>query len=214
MNTATMPQNSHPKSTDRPTPAPPGRLIVVSGPSGSGKSTIVRRILDVPDLNLSLSVSATTRPPRAGESHGVEYYFLSKPDFERLIDQNELLEWAHVHDNLYGTPKQFVADRLNNQKNVILEIDVQGGAAVRNVFPNAALLFIAPPSMQELERRLRARSSESEQAVQKRLQGALHEIEHAQDYDHIIVNDDLDRAAAELLNLIRRLINQGDSSNA
>jgi guanylate kinase len=191
-----------------------GRLIVLSGPSGSGKSTLARRLLDHPELNLALSISATTRPPRGYERNGVEYHFVSHSEFIELIGAGELLEWATVHENLYGTPRRAVAEALGAGRNILLEIDVQGGRSVRAAFPSAVLIFLAAPSMDELERRLRFRSSESEEGIERRLEGARAELELAKMYDHIIVNDDLERASTELLNVVRNVLCKGEPAHA
>lgn len=184
----------------------PGRLVVISGPSGSGKSTIARRVLSVPGVRAVLSISATTRQPRAGEVDGVDYYFLDREKFEEIRDRGGFLEWAEVHGNLYGTPADPVRERLASGCCVLLEIDVQGGFQVRERVPGVLLVFVNTPSLEVLAARLRARSSEDEPTVQRRLRNALGELERASCYDVQIVNDDLDRAIGELA---ERLVRHG-----
>ena len=179
-----------------------GGLYVVSGPSGTGKGTLLAGVLAaVPDA--WVSVSATTRAPRPGEQEGVSYYFLDREDFEELIESDGLLEWADVYGNLYGTPRSEVARRVSEGTQVFLEIDVQGGLQVRSHMPEAVLIFIAPPSMDELERRLVGRQTECADDIARRLEAARGEIEAASCYDYIVVNDDLGRATAEVLEIVR-----------
>ena len=170
---------------------------MVSGPSGVGKGTLVSTVRERRD-GLGLTVSATTRPPRTGEVDGRDYYYLSEDEFSRRVEAGEFLEWANVHGHRYGTLVSEV-DRLVAQgKSVILEIDVQGGLNVRKVYPSVVLVFVEPPSMEELERRLRGRGTEDESSIALRLANAAHEMEFAGEYDVRIVNDDLERAAQEL----------------
>ncbi|WP_321973364.1 guanylate kinase [Paratractidigestivibacter sp.] len=176
-------------------------LFVVSGPSGVGKGTLVAELRQrVPSLGLT--VSATTRTPRAGEKEGVSYYFLSEEEFERRVEVGEFLEWANVHGNRYGTLLSEVDRFFGEGRSVVLEIDVQGGLNIRRVRPDTVLVFIEPPSAEELERRLRGRGTEDEQTVRLRLSNAASELEAAADYDVRIVNDDLVRAVGELADLI------------
>jgi guanylate kinase len=181
----------------------PGRLVVVSGASGTGKSTLVRRALARPDVNARLSISATTRAQRPGEADGVDYYFLPRAEFESRRDRGEFLEWAEVHGNLYGTPAAPVADSLAGGQSVVLEIDVQGGFQVRERAPGTVLVFVHAPSMAVLEARLRARNSDDEATIQRRLANARGEIALASRYDYQIVNDDLDAAVAALATLLQ-----------
>ncbi len=174
----------------------PGRLIVLSGPSGSGKSTLVQRLLERPGLRLEVSISATTRPPRAGELSGRHYVFLSAQEFENIRDQ--LLESAEVHGHSYGTPAEPVRKALAQGTCVILVIDVQGGIQVREQVPSALLIFVRAPGLEVLEQRLRARGADDEATIQRRLANARRELELAKCYDVHLVNDDLERSVDEL----------------
>lgn len=174
-----------------------GRLFVISGPSGVGKGTIVSRLLQR-DPNLWKSVSATTRAPREGEEDGVDYFFVERGDFERTAQGGGFLEWAEYSGNLYGTPVASVQKHLDAGEDVILEIEVQGALQVREAAPYAELIFIKPPSMEELERRLRGRGSESEEAIGRRMEAARVELSHEMEYDKAFVNDDIDSAVDEL----------------
>ena len=173
----------------------------MSGPSGVGKGTLVAELRQrVPSLGLT--VSATTRNPREGEKEGVSYYFLSEEEFERRVQDGEFLEWANVHGNRYGTLRSEAERLLDEGRSVVLEIDVQGGLNVRKVRPDTVLVFIEPPSAEELERRLRGRGTEDETTIRLRLSNAAAELAASADYDEHIVNDDLDRAVGELADLI------------
>jgi len=173
------------------------RLFVVSGPSGVGKGTLVARLRERRP-GLGLTVSATTRPPRAGETDGVSYHFLDDAEFARRVENGEFLEWARVHDHRYGTLRSEAERLMARGVSVVLEIDVQGGLNVRTVYPEVVLVFIEPPSMGELERRLRGRGTEDESSIELRLANASHEMDLASLYDVRIVNDDLERATEEL----------------
>ena len=187
------------------------RLFVVSGPSGVGKGTLVAKVRgDRPSLGLT--VSATTRPPRPGEAEGVSYYFLDDAEFSRRVSQGEFLEWANVHGHRYGTLLSEVRRNLSEGRSLILEIDVQGGLNVRRIHPDAVLVFIEPPSMDELERRLRGRGTEDEASIECRLENARREMEMASSYDVRIVNDDLDRAADKLERTIDQYESNGGST--
>ncbi len=180
-----------------------GRLLVISGPSGSGKSSIVRELLD--RLDLVFSVSATTRLPRPGERHGVHYQFVSRKDFEAMIDSDEFLEWAEYNNRLYGTPVRPVDEALREGKDVLLEIEIQGARQVREKRPDAKMFFIAPPSIDELELRLRRRGDTSKENIEDRLMIAEAEMaEAAELFDHIVVNEHLQKAIDETLELITR----------
>lgn len=177
------------------------RLFVVSGPSGVGKGTLVARVRDrLPGLGLT--VSATTRAPREGEKNGVSYYFMDDSEFARRVENGEFLEWANVHGHRYGTLKAEAERLMAEGSSVVLEIDVQGGLNVRKVYPDVVLVFIEPPSIGELERRLRGRGTEDESSIELRLANANHEMELASLYDVRIVNDDLERATDELVSTI------------
>ncbi len=178
-----------------------GRLFVVSGPSGVGKGTVIARMMQK-DPSLWKSVSATTRKPRGGEVDGVDYFFVERPGFERTADGGGFLEWAEYSGNLYGTPAASVQAHLDAGENVILEIEVQGAMQVRRSAPEAVLVFVKPPSMDELERRLRGRGSESEEAIAARLEAARMELSREMEYDYVFVNDDVDATVDEMLDCI------------
>lgn len=167
-----------------------GILAVISGFSGAGKGTVVKEL--VKKHEYSISISATTRNPREGEIHGREYFFLTRDEFESMIENNELIEWAEYVGNYYGTPKQYVKDQLEQGRDVILEIEIQGAFKVRQQFPDAVLLFLTPPSAKELEQRLVGRGTEDRATIKKRLARSEAEAEFMSDYDYIIINDDLD----------------------
>ncbi|MGI5895643.1 MAG: guanylate kinase [Oscillospiraceae bacterium] len=174
-----------------------GLLVVVSGPSGCGKGTVLGQLLKN-DPNVFYSVSATTRSPREGEVDGVNYYFLSKQEFERKIAEDGMLEYANYVGNYYGTPKQAVEEQCAAGHDVLLEIEVQGAMQVREKRPDAVFVFIAPPSMKELERRLVDRQTESEEVIRSRLKTAETELRFASKYDYIVVNDTVEQAVSDL----------------
>ena len=174
-----------------------GQLIVITGPSGVGKGTLVKLLLQR-HSQLKVSISATTRQPRPGEIDGVDYYFLSKQDFETAIKDRELLEWAEYAGNYYGTPQAQVVEQLDLGNHVLLEIELVGARAIANIFPDAKRIFILPPSIAELEARIRARGTNCEASIAKRLEIAQQEIAASQEFDYQIVNDDLSRAIAQL----------------
>ncbi len=180
----------------------PGRLVVISGPSGAGKSTLVHRLLAHPELRLTVSVSATTRGPRPGEVSGRDYDFLTPEQFERT--RGDLLESALVHGNFYGTPAEPVRRSMARGFCVTLVIDVQGGFQVREKVPDALLVFIHVPSLEVLEARLRARGTDDEASIERRLANARRELELAPQYDVQVINDDLDRAVEELAGILVR----------
>ena len=175
-----------------------GILIVLSGPSGTGKGTVCGLVRQHLGESVKYSISATTRKPRSGEENGREYFFYSKKEFEALREQNGFLEWAQVYDNYYGTPRAFVEEVLASGKDCILEIDPLGALQVRKATEDAVLVFIAPPSLEELRRRLTGRGTESAEEVEKRLSCAEDELAYRNQYDYIIVNDDVERAASKM----------------
>lgn len=177
-----------------------GTLFIVSGPSGCGKGTVLAEILKRD--NVYYSVSATTRAPRPGEINGVNYHFLSKDEFEKLIENGGMLEYANYCGNYYGTPKKPVEDMLAEGKNVILEIEVQGALKVMEKCPEAVSVFILPPSLKELRRRLHKRGTETEEVIEKRIGEAAGEIRKAVNYDYVMINGELEIAVSDLLSII------------
>ncbi|MGI6484980.1 MAG: guanylate kinase [Tepidanaerobacteraceae bacterium] len=178
-----------------------GILFVVSGPSGAGKGTICGLLMQKID-NLSVSISATTRAPRQGEVDGVSYFFLERSEFERKIERDEFLEWAKVYNNYYGTPKDFVEGQLNAGKDVILEIDVQGASKIKRCCPDGVYIFIFPPSIKELKNRIIKRGSETIESIRERMKYASQELKLASSYDYIVLNDELEKAVAQLKSII------------
>lgn len=178
-----------------------GSLIVVSGPSGAGKGTLCKRLLELNE-NVLLSISATTRAMREGEENGVHYYFISASEFRSMIEKNELIEYSHHFENYYGTPKAKVMEQLKAGRDVVLEIDVNGGAQVKESLPEAVLVFIAPPSLAELKKRLENRGTESEEKIRVRMQRVLTELSYMQSYDYIIVNEDVEEASSNLNRIV------------
>ncbi|MEO0926734.1 MAG: guanylate kinase [Cyanobacteria bacterium J06643_13] len=174
-----------------------GKLIVITGPSGVGKGTLVSLLLKR-HPQLRVSTSATTREPRPGETDGVEYYFLSKKDFETAIFNHELLEWAEYAGNYYGTPKAPVLEQIEQGNYILLEIELAGARAIANIFPAARRIFILPPSIEALEKRIRSRGTNSEESIANRLEIARQEIAASSEFDVEIVNDDLEGAIAKL----------------
>ncbi|MGF1588381.1 MAG: guanylate kinase [Pleurocapsa sp.] len=179
----------------------PGKLIVITGPSGVGKGTLVKLLVQR-HPQLRVSISATTRPPRPGETDGREYYFLNQPDFETAIADQELLEWAEYAGDYYGTPKQQVIQQLELGNSVLLEIELAGARAIANIFPAAKRIFILPPSIEELEQRIRTRGANSEESIAKRLVIAKQEIAASDEFEFKIVNNDLEKAIACLESII------------
>lgn len=187
-------------------PSQPGRIVVFAGPSGAGKSTVLRRVLKQCDRPLVFSVSATTRPPREGEVDGKHYHFLAPEAFHRRREAGEFLECFEVFGkgHWYGTPKSEVASSLNAGKWVVLEIDVQGAEEVLKHYPDAITIFLEPPSLEDLERRLRSRGTESEEQIARRLETARHEMEKAHMFRHRVVNRDVGEAVREICQLLER----------
>lgn len=181
-------------------------LIVISGPSGSGKGTIIKELLKLkPDL--IYSVSYTTRPKRKGEIDGKDYFFIEKQKFEDLIEKDFFLEWAKVYNYYYGTSKEFVIENLNKNKDVILEIEIQGARKIREIFDknNTIFIFIAPPNFEELKKRIVERKrGESEEEIEERLNFAIQELEESKNYDYIIINDSVEKAVNELIEIIEK----------
>jgi len=187
-----------------------GNLFIISGPSGAGKGTLVKAILPlVPDI--WVSVSMTTRAPRLGEVEGRHYFFVSEEEFTRLAETGGLLEWAEVHGNRYGTPRVAVDAKIADGRQVVLEIDPQGAFQVKCLVPDSTLIFIMPPSIDELQRRLVGRGSETEAQLTTRIETARRELELVGEYDHVVLNEDVPRAAAELVALIDSHANTEDA---
>jgi guanylate kinase len=178
-----------------------GLLIVVTGPSAVGKGTICQALRQETP-NLHFSVSCTTRAMRPGEQEGREYFFVSEEEFQRRIQAGELLEWAKVYANYYGTPRQYVDQMIDAGHDIILDIDMQGARRVREMYPGSVFVFVIPPSMDALQQRIRGRGTESEESVQLRLQQAPKWIEEGLQYDYVIVNDDLSKAVHHLRSII------------
>jgi guanylate kinase len=174
-----------------------GLLIVLSGPSGVGKGTLCKALRNQ-TTSIQYSVSATTRAPREGEIDGVHYFFKTREQFESMIANNALLEWAEYVGNYYGTPAQYVRDNLENGKDVILEIEVQGAQKVRELFPEGIFIFLLPPSLEELRSRIVGRGTESEETINQRMQAASDELALLSNYDYAVVNDDLESARAKV----------------
>jgi len=179
-----------------------GLLVVLSSPSGGGKTTVAQKLLQK-DKNLVRSVSCTTRKPRPGEKNGKDYFFISRRDFLKKRSEGAFLEWAEVHKNLYGTPKSWVEAQLKKGRDVLFVIDVQGGKALKKLNPEALLVFLKPPSLAVLRKRLEGRKSEEAKALSIRLKGARWELEQGGNYDHHVVNDRLPKAVSDVLKIIR-----------
>ena len=181
---------------------PLGTLYIVTAPSGAGKTTLVHAVLER-EPGLALSISYTTRAPRPGEVDGRDYRFVSREEFLRLRDGGELLEWAEVHGNYYGTSRTWIETQLQQDRDVLLEIDWQGARQVRRMFPHAVSIFILPPSFEALEARLRGRGTDSEATIARRLAAAREEMRHVEEFDYVIINDRLERAIDELTAVVR-----------
>ncbi|MEE1071366.1 MAG: guanylate kinase [Cellulosilyticum sp.] len=178
-----------------------GLKIVLSGPSGSGKGTIVKELIK--DEQFLLSISATTRSPRQGEEEGVHYFFKTREEFEGMIAQNELLEYAEFCGNYYGTPKAFIENSVKNGKDVILEIEVEGAMQIKKIYPDAVFIFVVPPSLTELENRLVGRNTEAREVIEQRLARAKEELALYTQYDYVVVNDRLVEAIDEIKCIVR-----------
>ena len=177
------------------------KLFVISGSSGVGKGTVIKEFL-AKHPKFKLSTSCTTRGKREGEVHGINYFFLSVDEFKSCAEKGDFLEWAEFSGNFYGTKKSFVEECLNKGENLILEIDTKGALNVKNLMPEAVLIFIAPPSVEELEARLRGRHTETEEAIQKRLASIKLEIENSKKFDYVIVNDTVQNAVGKLESIV------------
>lgn len=186
-----------------------GRLFVISGPSGCGKDTIISGCLKSLGDKAFLSISMTTRQIRQGEEDGVHYYFVSKEEFERNIEQDKMLEYAKYGSNYYGTPLEPIERLTSEGKIVLLNIEVQGAMNVRRLVPDVCEIFVLPPSVEELERRLRKRGTETEEAIKERMDAAKYELTFADKYDYTIVNDELDDAINQVLEIINNTISEG-----
>ncbi|ANQ53232.1 guanylate kinase [Thermosipho affectus] len=178
-----------------------GTLIVVSGPSGVGKTSIISALLNKLD-KVVFSVSCTTRPPRPGEIDGVDYFFISKEKFMEMRDNGEFLEWAKVHGNLYGTPKEFVVENIKKGYRIILDIDVQGALQVKKNFDDAVFVFVAPPSYEVLRERLLKRGTENKQSMLKRLENAKWEMSQIDAFDYLIINNDLEKSIVAMKSIV------------
>nr|WP_304971096.1 guanylate kinase [uncultured Schaedlerella sp.] len=180
-----------------------GILIVVSGFSGAGKGTLMKELLKNHPGQYTLSISATTRHPRDGEEDGREYFFITTEEFEKMIAQDQLIEYARYVNNYYGTPRAYVEQKLEEGKDVILEIEIQGAMKVKEAFPETVLLFVTPPTAGELKHRLTGRGTETEEVIDSRLRRAVEEADGMDQYDYLIINDDLERCAKELHDIIQ-----------
>lgn len=174
-----------------------GKLLVISGPSGAGKSTVISKVMAAAP-NIVFSVSATTRSPRAGEKDGSDYFFITKPQFEEMVQTGQLLEYASYVENCYGTPKKPVLDNLEQGRDVLFDIEVQGAMQIKAAYPQAILIFLVPSCFDEIERRLRHRGTDSDEKIARRVETARREYRFVDNYDYIVLNDDPDVAAGEI----------------
>lgn len=179
----------------------PGNLFVVAAPSGAGKSSLVKALLEI-DSGVAPSVSHTTRPPRGQEKHGREYFFLSNEEFDRMVERDAFVEWALVHGHRYGTSKQAIEERIRNGSDVMLEIDFQGAINIKRIFSNAVLIFILPPSWEELRGRLQRRGEDSPEVIEVRLKNAALEMAQAKEFDFVIINELFERALFDLKTIV------------
>jgi len=175
-------------------------ILVISGPSGSGKTSICRQVAN--DLNWYYSISHTTRPQRNSETNGKDYFFVTKEKFKTMVQKDEMLEWAKVYDNFYGTSKKIIQEKQSHGQGVVFDVDTQGAASIKKLIPNAILIFIKTPSLKELEKRLRARKTDSDQELNKRLRNAESEMSHISEYDYVVVNDEFNRAVNEVKDIV------------
>ena len=179
-----------------------GLLIIISGFSGTGKGTVIKRLLELYPNDYCLSISATTRNPREGEVHGREYFFKTKEDFEEMIMKQELIEYTQYVDNYYGTPKEYVEDQMEAGHNIILEIEIDGALNVKKLYPDALLIFLLPPSIIELEKRLKERGTEKEDVIADRINRAREEAKVIREYDYVVVNDTIDDCVSTIHNIV------------
>lgn len=184
------------------------KLFVISGCSGVGKGTVLKEFMARNSKDFMLSVSCTTRKPRPGEVDGVNYFFLTPEDFQDCIKKDKFLEYAQFAENFYGTKQKYINQKFEEGMNIILEIETQGALQVKKKMPEAVLIFIAPPSIEELEHRLRGRHTEDEETIQKRLNLVKTELERSKQYDYVVVNDDLERAIAEVESITKKELEQ------
>ena len=184
-----------------------GILFVVSAPSGSGKTTIVRYTLkEIPELEFS--VSATTRARRENEVHGKDYFFISENEFEKKIRANEFVEWEQFYDYYYGTLKSYIDEKLDNGKSVVLELDVKGAVSIKKAYPDSILIFIMPPSLEELKKRLIDRKTESDRDLKKRFERAEMELGYKEKFDYVVINENLNLARKQVLNIVQNKLNE------
>ena len=176
-------------------------IIIISAPSGAGKTTLAKRLLQM--SSFAYSVSFTTRPPRKNEIEGVDYYFLSNEEFQKMVDDGKFVEWARVHGQLYGTSIDLLDNAIETKKDVVLEVDVKGGIEIKKKYPKAVLIFLLPPSWQELEKRLNKRDTEIKERIRERIKQAKKEITYAPYYDYLVVNDDINKALSDILNIVK-----------
>lgn len=181
-----------------------GSIIIVSAPSGAGKTSICDAVVKK-DKNTVSSVSATTRAPRKGEKNGVEYFFVREAKFKSMLKGKKFAEWAKVHGNYYGTPKSFLDKTIKSGKNVLLEIDVQGGINIKKQYPDACMIFIMAPDMKTIEKRLRARNTDSDEVIRKRLENARKEIRSLSKYEYLVINDRFEKAVESVFTIIKSL---------
>ena len=184
-----------------------GAIIAISAPSGTGKTSIVKRIInEIPDL--VFSVSATTRKKRENEKNGIDYYFISEKEFQEKIEKNEFVEWEKVYDYYYGTFKSIIEDNISKGKSVIMEVDVKGALSIKKIYPKANLIYVIPPSQDELIRRLKNRKTENDTDLRKRLERAIMELSIKDKFDYFVVNKDLEKAISDTKSLINNILNK------
>jgi len=176
-------------------------IIVISAPSGVGKTTLTKRLLQT--SSFTYSVSFTTRPPRKNEIEGVDYYFISNEEFQKMVEEEKFIEWARVHGELYGTSIDLLDNAIETKKDVVLEVDVKGGIKIKKKYPKAVLIFLLPPSWQELEKRLKKRGTEVIEKIRERIKQAKKEITYAPSYDYLVVNDNINKALSDILSIIK-----------